>query len=49
MNDYVDAALCAFFVAVVMTMLVFGILWCARARVTPGATVHEEVGGVTTS
>jgi carbon starvation protein len=41
-NDRVDAALCALFIAVVLAMLVYGIDRARRALASPGATVLEE-------
>ena len=43
-NDYVDASLCAFFVAVVLSLLVFGILSIRKAR-SNAAVTTLEVGG----
>jgi carbon starvation protein len=40
-NDYVDAALCAAFVAVVAAMAVFGVVSAWRAWSTPGVTARE--------
>ncbi|ASG22070.1 carbon starvation CstA family protein [Nitrospirillum viridazoti] len=44
-NDYVDATLCGLFMAVVVSMLVFGILNIRKALANPRATAHE-VGAV---
>ncbi|MBP2313567.1 carbon starvation CstA family protein [Azospirillum soli] len=43
-NDYVDATLCGLFIAVVLAMVVFGILWIRRASAEPRATAHEVTG-----
>ena len=43
-NDYVDAALCAAFMAVVVSMLVYGLIGIARAFGNPKVSA-EEVGG----
>lgn len=40
-NDYVDAALCALFVAVVLAMVGYGVVWVRRALVTPTVTARE--------
>ena len=40
-NDYVDATLCAAFMAVVVSMLVFGLIGVARAFGNPLATTRE--------
>jgi carbon starvation protein len=40
-NDRVDAALAALFVAVVLAMLAFGVVWVRRALAAPAATAHE--------
>ncbi|MBB6252149.1 carbon starvation CstA family protein [Nitrospirillum iridis] len=45
-NDYVDATLCGLFMAVVISMLVFGLLAIRKALANPRATAHEVgVGG----
>ncbi|MEE3623330.1 carbon starvation CstA family protein [Nitrospirillum sp. BR 11752] len=44
-NDYVDATLCGVFMAVVVSMLVFGLLNIRKALANPRATTHE-VGAV---
>ncbi|MEC4592536.1 MULTISPECIES: carbon starvation CstA family protein [Nitrospirillum] len=45
-NDYVDATLCGLFMAVVVSMLVFGILNIRKALANPRATAHEVgIGG----
>jgi len=41
LNDYVDAALCGFFVLVVIAMAVYGVIWCVRALAAPRATAQE--------
>ena len=43
-NDYVDATLCGLFIAVVVAMVIFGILWIRRASAEPRATAHEITG-----
>ena len=43
-NDYVDASLCAAFMAVVVSMLVYGLIGIARAYGNPLVTA-KEVGG----
>jgi carbon starvation protein len=43
-NDYVDAAMCAVFMAVVVAMLVYGLIGIARAVGNPDASA-KEVGG----
>ena len=40
-NDYVDAALAALFVAIVLAMLGYGIVWIRRALASPRITTHE--------
>jgi carbon starvation protein len=40
-NDRIDAALCALFLAVVLSLLVFTIRTCLAARRVPTPTVHE--------
>ena len=45
-NDYVDATLCGLFIAVVVAMVIFGILWIRRASAEPRATAHEITGPV---
>lgn len=42
-NDYVDAALTGLFMAIVLAMVVFGVIWVRRALTTPGVTVNEVV------
>jgi carbon starvation protein len=44
-NDYVDAALCGAFVAVVVAMAVFGVVWVWRAWSTPSVTAREVEAG----
>ncbi|HXM81563.1 MAG TPA: carbon starvation CstA family protein [Burkholderiales bacterium] len=44
-NDYVDATLAAVFVAVVLTMLIYGVIAIRRALGTPSVTTRE-VGAV---
>ena len=44
-NDYVDATLAALFVAVVLTMLIYGVIAIRRALATPSVTTRE-VGAV---
>ncbi len=43
-NDYMDATLCALFMAVVVSMLVYGAIAAGRALGNPAATA-KEVGG----
>ena len=43
-NDYVDAALTGLFMAIVVAMVVFGVLWVRRALTAPAATVNEVMG-----
>ena len=43
-NDYVDATMCALFMAVVVSMLVYGAIATGRALGNPTATA-KEVGG----
>jgi carbon starvation protein CstA len=43
-NDYVNAALCAFFVAVVLAMVFYGVRSILAARRAPGPTAREVVG-----
>ncbi|PWV58889.1 carbon starvation CstA family protein [Plasticicumulans acidivorans] len=40
-NDYVDATLCALFMGVVLSVLVYGIKACRQARTEQRPTVHE--------
>jgi carbon starvation protein len=40
-NDWVDAALCALFVLVVVAMIVYGVAWIRRALAAPEATARE--------
>jgi carbon starvation protein len=40
-NDCVDAALAALFVAVVLAMLGYSVVWVRRALASPGVTAHE--------
>ena len=47
-NDYVDAALCAVFMAVVVSMLVYGLIGIARAFGNPSVTAKEVGGGLQT-
>jgi len=44
-NDYVDATLAALFVAVVLTMVVYGFISIRRAQAAPGVTARE-IGAV---
>jgi carbon starvation protein len=44
-NDYVDATLAALFVAVVLTMVVYGFVSIRRAQAAPGITARE-IGAV---
>jgi carbon starvation protein len=44
-NDYVDAALAAVFIGVVLAMVVFGIRACLDAYRAQGWTAHEAGGG----
>ncbi len=44
-NDYVDAALCGAFIAVVVAMAVFGVIWTWRAWSTPSVTAREVEAG----
>ena len=43
-NDYVDAALCGLFIAVVLSMVVYGVLAIRKALANPNVTTRE-VGG----
>jgi carbon starvation protein len=43
-NDYVDATLAALFVAVVVAMLIYGLIYIQRAFVNPRVTALEVVG-----
>ena len=43
-NDYVDAALCGLFIAVVLSMVVYGVVAIRKALANPNVTTHE-VGG----
>jgi carbon starvation protein CstA len=43
-NDHVNAALCAFFVAVVLAMVFYGVKSIIAARRAPGPTAREIVG-----
>jgi len=45
-NDYVDATLCALFMMVVLSMIVYGVIWIRRALADPNVTAHEVSGGV---
>jgi len=45
-NDRVDAVLTALFIAVVLAMLFYGIVWIRRALATPRVTAHEAAFGV---
>ncbi|HYG86328.1 MAG TPA: carbon starvation CstA family protein [Azospirillum sp.] len=47
-NDYVDAVLTGLFIAVVVAMVVYGVIWIRRALADPNVTVHE-VGAVGTA
>ena len=40
-NDYVDAGVCALFVAVVISMIIFGLIAAWRGYVSPISTVRE--------
>jgi carbon starvation protein len=40
-NDRIDAALCAVFIAVVVSMIVFGVMACLKALRTPSWTARE--------
>jgi carbon starvation protein len=40
-NDRIDAALCALFLAVVLSLLIFTIRTCLAARRAPTPTAHE--------
>jgi carbon starvation protein len=40
-NDRVDAALAAMFIAVVLAMLYYGVVWVRRALAAPTVTAHE--------
>ena len=42
LNDRVDAALCALFMAVVVSTVLFGLAASRRALAAPGPTTHEE-------
>ena len=44
-NDYVDATLAAVFAALVVTMAVYGVIYCRRAIGNPKSTVVEISGG----
>jgi carbon starvation protein CstA len=41
LNNYVDAALCALFMFVVVTILLYGAIWAQRALASPAATARE--------
>ena len=43
-NDYIDAALCGLFIAVVLSMVVYGVLAIRKALANPNVTTRE-VGG----
>ncbi len=43
-NDYVDAVLCGLFIAVVLSMVVYGVLAIRKALANPNVTTRE-VGG----
>jgi carbon starvation protein len=43
-NDYVDAALCGLFIAVVLSMVVYGVTAIRKALANPNISTHE-VGG----
>jgi len=43
-NDYVDAALCGLFIAVVLSMVVYGVAAIRKALANPNVSTHE-VGG----
>ena len=45
-NDYVNAGVCALFVAVVVCMIVFGLIAAWRGYVNPIVTAREAVPGV---
>jgi carbon starvation protein len=40
-NDWVDAALAALFIAIVLAMLFYGVAWIRRALASPTVTAHE--------
>ena len=40
-NDYLDAALCALFMFVVVAMLFYGAIWAQRALANPEPTTRE--------
>jgi hypothetical protein len=44
-NDYVDATLAAVFAALVVTMAIYGVIYCRRAMGNPTSTVVEISGG----
>jgi carbon starvation protein len=44
-NDYVDATLAAVFAALVVTMAIYGVIYCRRAMGDPKSTVVEVGGG----
>ena len=44
-NDYVDATLAAVFAALVVTMAIYGVIYCRRAMGDPRSTVVEVGGG----
>jgi Carbon starvation protein, predicted membrane protein len=43
-NDYVDATLTGLFMAVVIAMVIFGLIWIRRAMAEPRATAQEVTG-----
>lgn len=43
-NDYVDATLTGLFMAVVIAMVIFGLIWIRRAMAEPRPTAHEVTG-----
>ena len=45
-NDYVDAGMCALFVAVVLSMIGFGLIAAWRGFQTPRVTAREAPIGV---
>ncbi|MFO1120015.1 MAG: carbon starvation CstA 5TM domain-containing protein [Rhodospirillales bacterium] len=45
-NDYVNAGVCALFVAVVISMIIFGLIAAWRGYVSPTSTVREAAPGL---
>jgi carbon starvation protein CstA len=41
LNNYVDAALCALFMFVVVAILIYGVVWAQRALASPAVTARE--------